>query len=51
MVGELGIVGIADYKKAVTKILMTGIKYQNGIRNVAVYQKCGLQVGISRYHK
>ena len=50
-VAEFGIVGNADYKKAVTKILTTRIKYRNGIRNVAVYRKCGLLVGISGYCK
>src|ERR1700691_4595591 len=41
LVAEFGIVGNADYKKAVTKILTTRTKYQFGVRNVAVYRKSG----------
>ena len=38
-VAEFGIVGNADYEKAVTKILTTGTKYRFGVRNMAVYRK------------
>jgi hypothetical protein len=48
---EFGIVGNADYEKAVTKILTTGTKYRIGLRNVAVYRNCGHRVRIRRYHK
>ena len=50
-VAESGIVGIADYVKAVAKILMSGTKYKNRVRNVAVYRKCGYRVGVSRHRR
>jgi hypothetical protein len=48
---ESRIVGNADYEKAVTKILTSGTKYQNGVRNMAVYWKCRHQLRVSRYRK
>jgi hypothetical protein len=48
-VAESGIVGIADYVKAVVKIPMPRTKYRIGVRNMAVYQRCRHQVGVSRY--
>ena len=36
-VAVFGIVRIADYEKAVTKILTSGTKYRIRVRNVAVY--------------
>ena len=50
-VAESRIVGIADYIKAVVKILTSRIKYCISVRNVAVCRKCGHQVGVSRYRR
>ena len=49
MVAESGIVRVADFVKAVAKILLSKIKYRIRVRNVAVYQKSGHRVGVSRY--
>jgi len=46
-VAESGIVRIADFMKAVVKILSSRTKYRIGVRNVAVYRKSGHRVGVS----
>ena len=51
LVAESGIVRIAEYEKAVAKILLSRTKYCIGVRDVAVCRKCGHQVGVSRYHR
>ena len=48
---ESGIVGVAEFVKAVAKILMFGTEYRIGVRNMAVCWKCGHRVGVSRYHR
>ena len=48
-VAESRIVRVADFVKAVMKILSSGTKYQFRVRNVAVYRKSGYRVRVSRY--
>ena len=46
---EYGTIGVAEYGKAIAKIMTSGTLYRIGVRNVAVYGGSGLRVGIAMY--